>query len=589
MRLLHNTLFLALLAAVSSSARAGDGNRLAYLDGNDLYCPSRKFPKLTTPMWVGEEGVEAVVVLAIDDMRGHQKWETYLRPILQRLRRIDGRSPVSIMTCQIDPKEPHLQRWLKEGLSLEVHTVDHPCPILKDGNFERARSTYDRCVDMLASVPHSKPVAFRTPCCDSLNTPSPRLFAEIFNKSTAKGNFLTIDSSVFNVTTPDDPDLPRDLVLEKDGTSRFAKYLPKDRTFVNTIEDYPYPYVIGRLCWEFPCATPSDWLAQHHHGPNNPATVRDWKALLDATVIKQGVFCLVFHPHGWIGNEQIVDLIDHADRKYGKKVKFLNFRECQERLNKNLLGGQPLRDPKTGWDNGVRLLDVNNDGFMDVVIGNDKVQQTRVWSPKTKSWVTSGFPAVVVSEPGPTPARGPTRARIERGTGFGILQSDGQASLLQPTLFLFGEYGGSHFDRTRWGELQDHLLDGLRTNPGAKWPAFYTMDDSRLRDLNRDGMCELIVSREKGRYPAEQVIFAWSAKEKRWIQLPFTLPPGVYLFNADGKDNGVRFVDLNEDGFDDIVFSYEKEYGVYLFTDMKKGWSRRVMAGKRDDKDALPM
>ncbi len=187
MRILRNTLFLTLLAVVSSLARAGDGNRLTYLDGNDLYYPSRKFPKLTTPMWVGEDGVEAVVVLAIDDMRGHQKWETYLRPILQRLRRIDGRSPVSIMTCSIDPKEPHLQKWLKEGLSLEVHTVDHPCPILKDGNFERAKSTYDRCVDMLASVPNSRPVAFRTPCCDSLNTPSPRLFAEIFNKTTTKG------------------------------------------------------------------------------------------------------------------------------------------------------------------------------------------------------------------------------------------------------------------------------------------------------------------------------------------------------------------------------------------------------------------
>src|SRR5262249_14430913 len=131
-------------------------------------------------------------------------------------------------------------------------------------------------------------------------------------------------------------------------------------------------------------------------GSNNPATVRDWKSLLDATVIKQGVFCLVFHPHGWINNEQIVDLIDYADRKYGKKVKFLNFRECQERLNKNLLGGQPLRDSKTGLDNGVRLLDLNNDGFIDVVIGNDKVKQTRVWSPKSNAWLTSDFPTAHV-------------------------------------------------------------------------------------------------------------------------------------------------------------------------------------------------
>src|SRR5262249_28118968 len=147
---------------------------------------------------------------------------------------------------------------------------------------------------------------FRMPCCDSLNTNSPRFYAEIFNKQTAKGNYLHISSSVFNLTTANDPALPRDLVLEPDGTERFRKFIPADRAFGNLIEDYPYPYVIGRLCWEFPCAVPSDWEAQYLHKPNNPVTVRDWKALLDATVIKQGVMNLVFHPHGWIKNEQIV-------------------------------------------------------------------------------------------------------------------------------------------------------------------------------------------------------------------------------------------------------------------------------------------
>src|SRR5205823_3972862 len=110
---------------------AADGNRLVYLDENDPYYVSQKFPCLITPQWVGEEGVEAVVILAIDDMRGHEKWETFLRPILRRLQQIDGRAPVSIMTNQIDRKDPHLQTWLKEGLSLETHTIDHPCPLFQ--------------------------------------------------------------------------------------------------------------------------------------------------------------------------------------------------------------------------------------------------------------------------------------------------------------------------------------------------------------------------------------------------------------------------------------------------------------------------
>src|SRR5713226_8833589 len=170
MRWLRKLSVLLMGMMLIAATRAADANRLTYLDETDPYYVSRTFPKLITPQWVGEEGVEAVVILAIDDMRGHEKWEKFLRPILERLKRIDGRAPVSIMTCHIDPKQPHLQTWLKEGLSLEIHTIDHPCPLLKDADFAKAKSTYDRCVDLLNKVPDNGPVAFRVPCCDSLNT-----------------------------------------------------------------------------------------------------------------------------------------------------------------------------------------------------------------------------------------------------------------------------------------------------------------------------------------------------------------------------------------------------------------------------------
>ena len=129
-----------------------------------------------------------------------------------------------------------------------------------------------------------------------------------------------------------------------DGKERFRKYIPFP-SFVNTIENYPYPYVIGGMCWEFPCIVPSDWEAQNLHKPNSPKTLEDLKAALDCVVIKQGVFNLVFHPHGWIKNEQVVELIDYAVKKHGRKVKFLTFKEALERLNKNARGGRPLRGP----------------------------------------------------------------------------------------------------------------------------------------------------------------------------------------------------------------------------------------------------
>jgi putative membrane-bound dehydrogenase-like protein len=571
MRFFRKTLWSMLLLISSVQARAADGNRLTYLDGSDPYYVSRTFPKLVTPQWVGEKGVEAVVILAIDDMRETDKYEKFLRPILRRLQKIDGRAPVSIMTNRIDPKHPPLQKWLKEGLSLETHTLDHPCPFFRSGDFAKAKATYDGCVDLMNQVPKSRPVAFRMPCCDSLNTPSPRFWAEIFNKVTDKGNFLTIDSSVFNIFTANDPELPRELVLNPDGTERFRKYIPADRSFVNTIEDYPYPYVIGRLCWQFPCVTPSDWQANHLHKPNNPLTVKDWKAALDCTVIKQGVFCLVFHPHGWIKNEQIVDLIDYAVARHGKKVKFLTFREAQERLNKNLLGGQPLRNPNTGLDNGVRLLDLNDDGYLDVVIGNDQRKQTRLWSPKKRTWEVSEFPADLSKA-----ATDPYYSWLDEGR-FGFLKSKKYPSVM------FLQYAW-HFDGKSWGKRD---LDF--GSPIVHGQAVHRYSDAprrgvRLIDLDGDGLSEIIM--DVGDKPA---ISTWSEKKKAWLELPFTLPPGAMLTDGFNYDQGVRFVDLDGDGKLDIVFSNEKEYGIYLFIDMKKGWSRKVMAGKRTDKNALPM
>jgi len=459
-------LFFAFSASLRESAfaqppKASPGNRLAYLDELDPYYPHAKFPKLITPQWVGEDGVEAVVILAIDDMREPAKYEAFLRPILRRLQKIDGRAPVSIMTCKVDPKDPQLQTWLKEGLSLECHTIDHPCPFFKPG-FEKAKSTYDRCVDLMNEIPNNKPVAFRMPCCDSLNTPSPRHWAEIFNKTTEKGNFLQIDSSVFMYYTSDDAELPKNLTLDADGKERFKRYLPMDRSFVNTIENYPYPYVIGNLCWELPCMTPSDWEAQHLQKSNNPKTVEDWKAALDCTVLKQGVMTMVFHPHGWIRNDQLVELIDYAVAKHGKKVKFLTFKEALERLEKGRLGPKHHRvletagSKDTKWQAGSQAIDVLGD-------------------------------------------RNPFH--------IGTFQSDREVSV-----------------------------------------------------------------RSKGKD----------------VRLPFSLPPGAKLSITDGRgmDFGLRFVDLDGDGKLDIIFSNEKEYGIYLFTDMEKGWSKKVFHRKRGEPGA---
>ena len=560
-----------LVAAISTRALGDDtGNRLTYLDDfANPYCVHLRSPRLTTPQWIGEDEVQAAFILAIDDMRDVGKYETFLRPILQRLQEIDGRAPVSIMTTSIDPRLPHLQQWLDEGLSVEAHTYDHPCPCLQGGKLSTAKATYDSCIDLLATIPNTRPVAFRMPCCDSMNSVSPRFYLEVFNKKTPEGNFLSIDTSVFQLFTANDPALPRGLVLDSDGNDKFRKYLPDDRLMVNYVEDYPYPYVIAKKCWEFPCIMPSDWVGQHKNGKCNPQTVEDFKAAIDAAVVKQGVFVLCFHPHGWISDAQVVELIDYAVGKHGESITFLNFQEVQQRLNRNLLDNHPLRRAD-GEDNGVRLCDVNGDGYMDVVTGNPDAMQTRVWLPDENRWRTLPFPARFVEH-----TEGTLR---ETGLRFGVLRASGFASALVRDETTAGLW---HFDGDSWSADPKGLAGIAPKGPFAT--SIEGRDQGvRLRDLDGDGICELLVSN-----PNQRAIFRYD--HNGWHRMPIDLPAGLTLVDASGRDAGLRFVDLDADGYDDVVFSNAQRYAAYAFTSLSHGWSRKLMDASRIEGRPLPM
>ena len=177
----------------------------------------------------------------------------------------------------------------------------------------------------------------------------------------------------------------------------------------------------------------------------------------------------------------MVDIIDHVEKKHGKKAKFLNFRECANRINKNLLAGQPLR-AENGQDNGVRLLDMNNDGYLDVVIGNERLRRTRVWLPQKKEWQESDLPVQIVH----ADKKGnhhPT------GVQFFVTRADGHASLLVRNEKVAGVW---HFADDRWVEDKT-MLAGLEIEGKPVFTVKGNLDlGVRLRDLDGDGRCELI-------------------------------------------------------------------------------------------------
>ncbi len=81
---------------------------------------------------------------------------------------------------------------------------------------------------------------------------------------------------------------------------------------------------------------------------------------------------------------------------------------------------------------------------------------------------------------------------------------------------------------------------------------------------------------------------ALHAEDRTHPELP--LPAG-----AEGQA-GLRFVDLNGDGHEDIVFSNAERYGVYLYHDVEqahlgwtKGWPHIIREGLAGDAHALPL
>jgi hypothetical protein len=111
------------------------------------------------------------------------------------------------------------------------------------------------------------------------------------------------------------------------------------------------------------------------------------------------------------------------------------------------------------------------------------------------------------------------------------------------------------------------------------------IEDRGLRcvDVNRDGYTDLVVNNE-----SRNVTYLWSPEARTWQKASPRLPRPGMITDETGTDRGHRFVDVNSDGYLDSVHSNEAGYAVALYDQKRQGWATSALSGVRPAQNAMP-
>lgn len=184
----------------------------------------------------------------------------------------------------------------------------------------------------------------------------------------------------------------------------------------------------------------------------------------------------------------------------------------------------------TGKDLGVRLLDVNNDGFPDLVKGKDGVRNTLI-NNKVDGWEDQSILDI------------PTEFDIitsnkDQGIRFSDVNSDGLVDILRgkgSTKKTYINNGTAWNDASTEWILPEEFINDVNEDLGV-----------RLVDLNGDGKTDIV----KALASSPKKVYLNNGSG--WVNTSGWVIPDDFT-TSDYKDNSLRILDLNNDGLPDLI------------------------------------